>query len=58
MLRTICVLASELYQSEWACQHKTVNMVVFFVTTNENTYPKGGALMQIYRVVSITNKYN
>ena len=24
-----------------ACLHKTVNMVVFFVKGNENTYPKG-----------------
>jgi len=29
-------------------------MVVFFVKSNENTYPKGRALMQMYRVVPIT----
>ena len=34
-----------------ACLHKTVTMVVLFVKSNENTYPKGRALMQIYRVV-------
>ena len=43
--------ASVLCQSECACLHKTVNMVVFFVKSNENTYTKGRALMQIYRVV-------
>ena len=32
-------------QSECACLHKTVNMVVLFVKSNENTYPKGRALM-------------
>ena len=37
-----------LCQSEWACLHKTVNMVVFFVKSNENTYQKGRALMQMY----------
>ena len=30
--------------------HKTVNMAVFFVETNENTYPKGRALMKMYIV--------
>ena len=29
--------ASVLCQSECACQHKTVNMVVFFAKINENT---------------------
>ena len=33
--------ASVFCQSECACLHKTVNMVVFFVKSNENTYPKG-----------------
>ena len=33
--------ATVLCQSECACLHKTVNMVVFFVKSNENTYPKG-----------------
>ena len=37
--------------SECACLHKTVNIVVFYVNCNENTNPKGRALMQIYRVV-------
>jgi len=31
-------------------------MVVFFVKTNENTYQKGRALMQMYIVVPITKK--
>jgi len=43
--------ASVICQSEWACLHKTVNMVVFFVKSNENTYQKGRALMQMYRVI-------
>ena len=29
-----------LCQSEHACLHITVNTVVFFVKSNENTYPK------------------
>jgi len=33
-------------------------MVVFFVKSNENTYAKGRALMQIYSVVSITKREN
>ena len=45
-------------QSEWACLHKTVNMVVFFVKSNENTYPTGRALMQMYIVVSIMKREN
>ena len=47
--------ASVLCQSECTCLHKTVNMVVFFVKSNENTYPKVRAL-QIYRVVPITKR--
>ena len=47
---------SVLCQSECACLHKTVNMVVFFVKSNENTYPKGRALVQMYRVVPITKR--
>jgi len=39
---------SVLCQSECACLHKTVNMVVFFVKSDENTYTKGRSLMQIY----------
>jgi len=37
--------ASVLCQSECACLHKTLNMVVFLVKSKENTYPKGKALM-------------
>ena len=50
--------ASVLCQSECACLHKTVNMIVLFVKSNENTYPKGGALMQMYRVVPLTKRGN
>ena len=32
-----------LCQSECACLHRTVNMAVFFVISNKNTYPKGRA---------------
>jgi len=45
--------SSVLFQSEGPCLLKTVNMVVFFVKSNGNTYPKGGALMQMYRVIPI-----
>ena len=38
--------------------HKTVNMVVFYVISNENTYTEGRALMQMYRVVPITKRGN
>ena len=42
---------SVICESGCACLHKTVNMVVFVVKSNEkNTYPKGRALMQMYRV--------
>jgi len=47
---------SVLCQSECTCLHKTVNMVVFFVKSNENTYPNGRSLMQMYAVVPITQK--
>ena len=43
--------AAVFCQSECACLHKTANKTVFFVKSNENTYPKGRALMQMYRVV-------
>jgi len=33
--------AAVLCQSECACLHKTVNMVVFFEKSKENTYPEG-----------------
>ena len=41
-------------QSKCACVHKTVNMAVFSVKINKNTYPKGRSLMQMYRVVPKT----
>jgi len=53
--------ASVLCQSECAFLHKTGNkkvMVVFFVKSNENTNPKGRALMKMYRVVHITKRGN
>jgi len=31
-------------------------MIVFFTKNNENTYPKGRALMQTYRVVPRTKR--
>jgi len=33
-------------------------MEIFFVKSNENTYPKERALMQMYRVVPITKRGN
>jgi len=48
--------ASVFCQSECACVHNTVNVAVFFVKNNENTYQKGRAFMQIYRVVPITKR--
>jgi len=54
----IPVNASVLCQSECACLHKTVNMVVFSVKSNENTYSKGRALMQMYKVAPITKRGN
>ena len=44
------------FQSECACLHKTVNIVVFFVRRNENTYPKGRA--ELNRVVPQTKRGN
>jgi len=49
---------SVLCQSECACVHNTVNMVVFFVKSKENTYPNLRALMQRYRVVPILKREN
>ena len=46
--------ASVLCQSECGCLHKTLNMVVFFVKSKENTYPKRRVFIQMYRVVPIT----
>ena len=48
------ITASVVCQSRCAYLHKKVNMVVFFVKGNENTYPKGRALMQMYVVVPHT----
>jgi len=50
--------AAVICHSECACLHKTVNMAVFFVKSNENTYSKGRAFMQRYRVVPITKRGN
>ena len=47
---------SMLSQSECAGLHKTVNTLVFCVKSNENIYPKGRALMQMYRVVPISKE--
>ena len=47
---------SVLCQSECACLHKTVNLIVFLVKSNETTYPKGKAFMQMYRVVPQQNE--
>ena len=48
--------ASALCQSECICLHKTVNRDIFFVRSNENTYPK----LQMYKctVFPITKKEN
>ena len=43
--------AQVLCQSECTFSHQIVNMVVFFTKNNENTHPKGRALMQMYGVV-------
>jgi len=40
------------------CKYKTVNMVIVFVKKNENTCPKGRALMNMYRVVLQTKRGN
>jgi len=48
--------AAVLCQLRCTCEHKTINMVVFFVKSNENTYPKGRALMPMYRVVPETKR--
>ena len=37
--------------AECACLHKTVNMAVFFVKSNENTHQKGEHSSKMYRVV-------
>ena len=48
--------ASVLCQSDCSCLYNTVNMVVFFVISNENTYPKRRAQIQMYRVVPIKRR--
>ena len=52
--------APVICESECASRYKTVNMVVkkFFVNSNENTYSKGRALMQMYKIVPITKRGN
>ena len=47
-----------LCQSECACLYQTVIVVVIFTKNIENTYPKGRALMQMYRVVPQTKRGN
>jgi len=47
-----------LCESECACLHQPVNIVVFFTQDNENTYPKGRVLVQMYRVVPQTKTDN
>jgi len=42
--------AAVFCQSECASLHKTINMAVFFVKSNKNTYPKGRALMQMLSI--------
>ena len=39
-------------------QNAHVYMVVFFVKSKRNTYPKGRALMQMYRVVPLMKRGN
>jgi len=46
--------APVLCQSECACLHQTLSMVVFFSKNNKNASRKGGALMQMYRIVPQT----
>jgi len=41
-------------QTECQCLHNTVNMEVCCFKTIKNTYPKGRALVPMYRVVSQT----
>ena len=40
-----------LCHSECTCLHERINMAVFLVKSNGNTYAKGRALVHIYRVV-------
>ena len=51
-----CKHTSVFCQSEYACLHKVVNMVVFLVENNDYTYPKERALMQIYSFFPQTKK--
>jgi len=37
---------------------KQQTVVVFFVKSNQNTHPKGRALLQMYRVVPTTKRGN
>ena len=47
-----------MLQAECACLYKTVKLVVFYVKNNVNTYPKGRALMGMYRIVRQTKSGN
>ena len=51
-----------MLQAECACLYKTVNLVVFYVQNNVNTYPKGRALrgctgLSVKRKVVISHRY-
>jgi len=48
--------ASVLCQTECPCLHEAVNMVVFFLKNDKNTYPKGRAIVQMYKIVSQTKR--
>ena len=49
---------SAFLQSEHACLHVNSKHGSFFAISNENTYPKGRALVQMYRAVPITERGN
>ena len=51
-----------MLQAECACLYKTVNLVVFYVKNNVNTFPKGRALrgctgLSVKRKVVISHRY-
>ena len=45
-------------QSECACLHKTINMVVFFVKSNENTFHKRESTHSMYGIVPMMKRGN
>ena len=49
---------SAFLQSECACLHVNSKHGSFFAISNANTYPKGRALVQMYRAVPITERGN